>query len=159
MQNLSHWKGAITAVFTAAGAFLGWKGIMALAWVAVMALDYITGTAAALKGGQWSSTVAREGLWHKCGQIAAVIVAAISDGILGVICANMPILGSHFDWPGILLPLVLAWYILTELGSILENAILLGAHIPRWLTKLLKAGLTAVDDVGNSAAGNSADQD
>ena len=49
----------------------------------------------------------------------------------------------------ILLPLLLAWYILTELGSILENAIKLGANPPAWLTKVLKAGLTAVD----SAAG------
>ena len=42
-----------------------------------------------------------------------------------VICGNIPVL--NITWPGMILPLVLAWYIITELGSILENAIKLGA--------------------------------
>ena len=43
------------------------------------------------------------------------------------------------------LPLVLGWYILTELGSILENAVKLGAHVPGWLVKLLQAGKDAME--------------
>ena len=72
-------KAAIAAVLTAIGAFLGWKGIMMIVWVAAMALDYLTGTLSACKGGEWSSSVAREGLWHKGGMIAVVVVAAIAD--------------------------------------------------------------------------------
>lgn len=138
-------KAAFAAVFSAAAAFLGWQGIMALVWVAVMGLDYLSGSAAACKAGQWSSAVARAGLWHKGGMILVVCVAAISDGVMAVMCANVPL---EMDWPGVVLPLVLGWYILTELGSILENAVKMGANVPAWLVKLLKAGLNAVENQG-----------
>ena len=147
-NNLMTFKAAIAAFFTALGAFLGWQGIMALVWVCCMAIDYITGTAAACHEGQWSSKTAREGLWHKGGMIVVVIVAAIADGIMAVICGRIPI---GIEWPVLILPLVLAWYIITELGSILENAVKMGALVPEWLVKLLKAGLKAVDDAGEGA--------
>ena len=143
-------KAALAAVFTALGAFLGWKGIMMIVWVAVMALDYLTGTLAACRSGQWSSAVAREGLWHKGGMIAVVVVAMIADWVMVIIAEYIPI-GIH--WPGIVLPLVLAWYIITELGSMLENAVKMGAKVPDWLVKLLKAGAKVVENAGSSAAG------
>ena len=148
-NNLMASKAAIAAFFTAIGAFLGWQGIMAVVWVCCMAIDYLTGTAAACHSGEWSSKTAREGLWHKGGMIIVVIVAAIADGIMAVICTNIPI---GIEWPVLILPLVLAWYIITELGSILENAVKMGAPVPDWLVKLLKAGLKAVDDAGEGAA-------
>jgi phage-related holin len=40
---------------------------------------------------------------------------------------------------------VLAWYIVTEAGSVLENAARLGAPVPRWLRRMLKEGREAVD--------------
>lgn len=141
-------KAVLVAFFTAIAAFLGWKGIMAIVWVAVMLLDYISGTAAACKAGEWSSKVARQGLWHKGGMIVVVTVAAIADGVMALICQHLPL---GIAWPAIILPLVLAWYIITELGSILENAVKLGAAVPSWLTKLLKASLKAVESAGNGA--------
>ena len=143
-DKLMTLKAGIAAFFTALGAFLGWQGIMAMVWVAAMALDYLTGTAAACRAGEWSSRVARDGLWHKGGMIVVVAVAAIADGIMAVLCTNIPI---GIAWPVLILPLVLAWYIITELGSILENAVKMGAPVPEWLVKLLKAGLKAVDDM------------
>ena len=146
MENkLVDIKIAIAAFFTAVGAFLGWQGVMALVWVICMAIDYITGTVAAMKNHEWSSTVARQGLWHKCGMIVVVVVAAIADGIMVVIFDHLPV---GITWTSIILPLVLAWYIVTELGSILENAVKIGAAVPEWLVKLLKIGLKAIDDVG-----------
>ena len=149
-KNLLGIKAALTAAATAVCAFLGWKGILALTWLTAMALDYISGTAAACKSGNWSSRLAREGLWHKCGMIFAVAVAGIADGIMALILGNIPAIGM--EWPGLTLPLVLSWYILTELGSILENAMKLGAAVPAWLTKLLKAGKDAVDQGGGHPA-------
>ena len=152
-------KTAIVAGCTALSAFLGWKGILAIVWVACMALDYISGTLAACKEGHWSSAVARQGLWHKGGMILVVAVAAIADGIMAVICAN---LNLGIAWPAVILPLVLAWYIITELGSILENAVKLGAKVPNWLVKVLKVSLKAVDAKGatmmiDSSGNHSAD--
>ena len=145
-EKLIAIKAAIAAFFTAMGAFLGWKGVMALVWVLLMALDYISGTAAALKAKDWSSATARNGLWHKVGMLIAVIVAAVADFIMSIIVSHIPML--NMAWPEIILPLVLAWYIITELGSILENAVKLGAVVPAWLTSLLRASLRAVDKAG-----------
>ncbi len=143
-EKLTAWKAGATALVTALTAFLGWKGIAALAWVAAMALDYISGSAAACKEGKWSSKVAREGLWHKTGMVFAVVVAAIADGVLSVLCQHLPSMG--ITWPGMVLPVVLVWYLLTELGSILENAVRLGAKVPGWLSELL---LATKDQLGN----------
>ena len=77
--------------------------------------------------------------------LAVVLVAAITDWIMVVIAAYIPL---GIQWPGILLPLVLAWYILTELGSVLENAAALGAKVPNWLIKLLKASADLVEAAG-----------
>lgn len=139
-------KAAITAFFAAVGLLIGWKGIMILAWVVLMALDYLTGTWAAMKAGEWCSKKAREGAWHKLGAIVVIIVSTIADGIMLVICGNLPML--NITWPGVILPLMLAWYILTELGSILENAIKLGANPPVWLSGILAAGLKVVESAG-----------
>ena len=46
----------------------------------------------------------------------------------------------------LILPVVLVWYILTELGSILENAAAMGAPVPEFLTKLLAAAREKVED-------------
>lgn len=146
-DNLIEAKATAVAICTAIGAFLGWKGIMALVWVCAMCLDYLSGTAAACKDGEWSSSTARDGLWHKGGMILVVVVSAIADGVMAVICENIPVLG--IAWPGIILPLVLAWYILTEMGSILENAVKLGADVPEWLVSILKSSLKAVDAVAD----------
>ena len=148
-ENAVTIKTAIVAAFTAMGAFLGWKGIMLISWVACMALDYLTGTMAACREHSWSSAAARDGLWHKGGMIAVIIVAAIADWIMVVIAQYVPI---GIAWPGIILPLVLAWYIITELGSILENAVKMGANVPGWLVKLLKASANIVASAGEHAA-------
>ena len=148
-ENLVTLKTAIAAAGTAMGAFLGWKGIMLLAWVAVMGLDYLSGTLSACREGQWSSAVARQGLWHKGGMILVVTVAAIADAVMVMMVEYVPI---GLQWPGIVLPLVLAWYILTELGSILENAVKMGAKVPAWLVQLLKAGVELTDKAAGETA-------
>ena len=149
MENdLMKFKAAVAAFFSALGAFLGWQGIMAMVWVAAMGLDYLTGTMAACHAGAWSSKTAREGLWHKGGMIAVVIVAAIADWVMVLVAEHIPI---GIQWPGIIMPLVLAWYIVTELGSILENAVKMGANVPGWLVKLLKSSANLMENAGESA--------
>ena len=147
-------KTALVAFFTLLGSLLGWKGIMIVVWVVAMALDYISGTCAAVKAKSWCSQTARQGLWHKGGMILVVCVAAIADGIIVVIGDHLPL---GLSWPGLILPLVLAWYIITELGSILENAVKMGANVPEWFVRILKIGLKAVNEAGETAAGETED--
>ena len=149
MEHINEWKVIITGVGAAVSAALGWLGWLVVAWVACMLLDYATGTAAALKAGKWSCKAAREGLWHKVGAMAAVLVAAILDGVLGLILDHIPALTLPFDYTVFLTVLVLVWYILTELGSIVENAGRLGAPLPAWLSKAIAALESGVDSTGD----------
>jgi toxin secretion/phage lysis holin len=129
-------KAAITAVISAIVALLGWVGIAVAIMLICMILDYITGTWAAKAHGEWSSKVAREGLWHKLGEIVALLVAALADLGISVILstAAAPLIGDY-QHKGYIVLVVAVWYIFTELGSILENAAKLGAPIPDKLIK------------------------
>ena len=50
-HKLIEMKAVIAAGMMAIGAVLGWKGIMVLTWVFLLALDYLTGSFAAMKAG------------------------------------------------------------------------------------------------------------
>ena len=146
-------KAAITAALGAFSAFWGWLGWLIAAWVVLMALDYITGTAAAMKNGEWASHTAREGIWHKMGEVVVVIIAAFADGLLSIIMEQLPMVEIALPEIGLLLPLVLVWYAITELGSIAENAQRMGAPIPAWLVKLMANGKEVVDAAGDKLTG------
>lgn len=136
-------KGAIAAVAGMYSAAFGVVGCLALVWVACMAVDYISGSAAACKNGEWSSKVAREGIYHKGGMFLVVVVAAITDAAVHMAVESIPSIGINYS--AVILPVVLVWYIFTELGSIVENAAAMGANVPEKLVKLLAAGKAAVE--------------
>lgn len=141
-DNLFLWcKAVVVAAAGAFGAAFGWLGWLILAWVVCMVLDWISGSAAAAARGNWSSAAARAGIWHKFGMILVVLVGAVTDNVLAVAVSHLP--GLQLDYEVLVLPVVLVWYIFTELGSIAENATALGAPVPAWLTKLLAAGKQA----------------
>lgn len=130
-------KAALAAVIAFFTALWGWMGWAVFVWMACIVLDYATGSWAARSAGEWSSAVARAGLWHKLGEIVAVLVAALCDIALGVLIGEAGI-DLGIDTSTFLTPIVLLWYIITELGSIIENAGKLGAPVPAWLKKGLE---------------------
>ena len=154
MEHINTFKAAIAAICAALTALWGWFGWVVVAWVVCMVIDYATGSCAALRAGEWSSKSARDGIWHKLGSIVAVIVAAILDVVIGHLLANVPGVELPFTYTVLLCPLVVIWYILTEAGSIIENAGALGAPIPAWLTKMIAALESKVDDAGNQLGGS-----
>ncbi len=129
-------RALITLVLSFFTALWGWLGWAVALFVVSMAADYVTGTWAARARGEWSSAAARQGLWHKLGEITALLVAALCDIAVQVVLhsAAAPLLDglgkSHY-----LTLIVSIWYTFTELGSVIENAGLLGAPIPAWLKK------------------------
>ena len=146
-------KAAIAAVCGAFTAAFGWLGWLVMAWAVCMVLDWLSGSAAAASRGEWSSAVARAGIWHKAGMLVVVVVAALTDAVLSIAVANLPGLGLTYS--SLILPVVLVWYIFTELGSIAENAAEMGANVPEWLLKLLAAGKSAADkSAGGSPIGH-----
>lgn len=149
-------KGTITAFLAYLTALWGWFGWLVVAWVIFMVLDYATGTAAAWRGGTWSSKVARDGLWHKAGCIAAVLVSGMLDLVVGQLLSTVPDL-LPFEYTIFLCPLVLTWYILTESGSILENAAKMGASLPPWLRSIVDKLKHHLDEEGEALAGKNKD--
>ena len=71
------------------------------------------------------------------GEIVAVLVAALCDIAISVIINGAGI-DIDITFGTLITPVVLLWYIITELGSIIENAGKLGATIPEWLKKWLR---------------------
>lgn len=153
MDTLEHWKMIVAALLGALTGLWGWFGWLVIGWVICMVVDYITGSAAAAKQGQWSSSMAREGIWHKAGMIVVVIVAAGADLLIALVLENIPAVQMPFTYSGLICPIVLVWYGVTELGSITENAVAMGAPVPGWLTKLLQVSKDAIDNAGEQLAG------
>ena len=150
MDNLNEFKIMLTAGITALMGLLGWQGVLLLAWVVLMLADYISGTWAAKRLGNWSSAAARDGVMHKGGMVLVVLAAGLTDLVLGAAWEHLGIL--EFEWPYLVLALVLMWYCLTEIGSILENAGKMGAPVPEWFAAALDAGLHIVDTRGEEIA-------
>lgn len=145
MNHVNETKAALTAVFAALTALWGWFGWLLVLWVACMVIDFASGTAVACKGGAWASNKARDGIWHKAGMILVVAVALIADGLIGLILGNIPSIALPFQYSVLISPIVVVWYTLTELGSIVENARDLGAPVPAWLVRFLDAAKSAAD--------------
>lgn len=147
-NNVKELKAACAAAVGVLTGLWGWMGWLVVGWVCCMILDYATGSAAACHDGEWSSARAREGIWHKMGMIVVVLVAAGADLLISLVLAELPVLELPIAYSGLVCPVVLVWYIITELGSIVENAAAMGAPVPKWLVKLLAAGKKAVDQTG-----------
>ena len=148
MENVTHAKAAVAAAVAVLTALWGWFGWLVVLFVGCMAVDYLTGSAAAMRRGEWSSASARDGIWHKCGSIIVVMVAGAADLLIGAMLGHLPGVVLPFEYTTLLCPLVVVWYTLTELGSIVENAVNLGAPVPQWLKKMLSAAKDAVAKLG-----------
>ena len=143
----------VLAVFGVAWSKIGWLIIL---WAACAALDFLTGCLAALHNGEWNSRVAREGIWHKAGMIVIVLVAGLIDVAIRTITGSA---GVTLPFELLVLPIVLSWYIITELGSIFENAVSMGAqNVPGWLKRGLAIVSDTVDKAGEAATGGAGDE-
>lgn len=150
-EHISANYAAIAALLGTLGAVFGWKGIMLLLLALAMFLDYVSGTLAAKHTGTWSSKAAREGLFHKGGIILVTTCALLADVLF---CTAIPVIpvDTGFENPGVFLPLVLAWYIITEIGSVMENSAKMGAPLPRWFLRATRNIRQRIDSTGDAAA-------
>jgi toxin secretion/phage lysis holin len=156
-ERATEIKAAVAAIIAFLTSLWGWVGWAVWIWIACMAIDYISGSAAAKKDGTWASSVARAGLWHKLGEVFAVLVAALCDIALHVL-VNGAGVQIGVELPAMVTPVVLLWYILTELGSIAENAGKLGAPVPKWLQKSLAAYKDKIDEDHEEPSENAAEE-
>ena len=145
MENINRIKVALAALFASLTALWGWFGWLILIWLLLMLLDYITGSAAAIKSGEWSSKVAREGIYHKGTELIVVITAGVLDFVVWLLLENLPALSLPLPYSALACPLVVTWYVLTELGSILENSGKMGGPQPVWFQKAVSMLKTTVE--------------
>lgn len=97
-------------------------------------LDFGTGILKALKQKSYSSTVMREGLFHKCGSILCVVFGTLVD------------YAQTFVNLGVTIPVgasVCAYISLMECGSIIEN---IGSINPQIVPSKLKQYFTKLND-------------
>lgn len=85
-----------------------------------MLLDVVTGLVKAFKEKAYTSTVMREGLYHKCGYILCVMLASMVDYSQGYLDlgVNVP-----------LLEVICGYIVLNEIGSITENLALINPEL------------------------------
>lgn len=145
MEHINTMKAAAASAVAVLTALWGWFGWVVVLYVFCMVGDYVSGSIAAMRAGKWTSTAARDGIWHKAGSVLVVMVAGGADLLIGTILKHIPGLALPFEYTVLFCPVVVVWYILTEMGSILENAVALGAPCPKWLGAAVDKMLDTVD--------------
>lgn len=143
MSNISI--ETVTGIFSS---IMSWFFWLVIVFFAAMLFDYASGSLAALKNKTWTSTKAREGLFHKLGICGALVLAILIDVLVGL--AANTVIKLPFEFPGLFSPLCAVWYILTEFGSIAENLQKMGINLPRFLTTGLAQMHNAADKAGES---------
>lgn len=151
-MNQTTIKSLACGVLSTISAVFGWRGLLVLLWIVAMICDYASGSAAAAKSGEWSSTKAREGLWHKSGMFFAVGGAIILDLLIPA-ALHMGLDSLATAYKPVLMPVCIAWYTITEVGSIFENAALLGASIPPGIKGALKVAKEKLDETQENPDG------
>ncbi len=149
-EKISEMKAAVSLLLGAISAALGWFGWLVMLYAACMAMDWITGSLAAKRNHEWKSSIARDGIWHKGGSIAIVLVALIADALIGRMVNFIPGLELPFSYGLMICPIVLVWYIVAEMGSILENGVKMGSAAPVFLRKMIELVQKLVDSVGDA---------
>ena len=71
-----------------------------------------------------------------------IFVSVLTDILLGLTLNHISGLTLPFNYDMLLTPIALFWYIVSELGSILENAEKMGTPIPPLLKNVLKSDVT-----------------
>lgn len=158
-EKVSEVKAAVSLFLGAVSAALGWFGWLVLLYAVCMAMDWITGSLAAKRNHEWQSSIARDGIWHKGGSIAIVLVSLMADALIGRMIHLLPGLELPFSYSVMLCPIVLVWYIVAEMGSILENGIKMGSAAPAFLRKIIALVQKTVDCAGNAMAGTEEKED
>ena len=67
------------------------------------------------------------------------------DILMGLLVNHVPSLELPTPYDALVTPVLLTWYITTELGSILENATAMGAPVPSALKNILELVHDAAD--------------
>ena len=136
---------------------MSWFLWVLIAYFVAIVTDYLTGTIAAYLNGEWVSSKARKGLIKKCLMLAVLMIPLLLDVLIGL--AADKVITLPWTFRGLFLPLATVWYMITELGSIIENLDKLGVPIPAFLKRAISAIHKSVDKAGEDIVPESVEDD
>lgn len=126
--------------------FLGKVDWLILFYGVCMLLDYVSGTLAAIKNKKWSAALATQGIWKKIGSIFAVLCGTILDFQLFIAEVKFTDIQIPPNYRPTFCCIILIWYTVTEVGSIIENAGKMGAPIPKFLKAHIESMKNSIDN-------------
>lgn len=147
VEKATEIKVAIVAVLAGLTAVWGWVGWLFIMFIFLSIIDVITGSIAAGRNTNWKSQRMGVGIIGKFGNFFVAVVSLSLDFTVGQIIPH--IIALPFEYKTVIFPVVVAWYCVKELGSIIENAHGMGAILPSWLQSVMQVCETGIDSVGD----------
>lgn len=151
----------ITGLVSAAVAYVSGKmgilmplmGILLL----LMVLDYVTGMLASKREAVdhpddpeygWSSKKGFNGIVKKVSILAVITVAITLDYVVAITVQQLGLNPPKMAFIGLM---VVAWFVLNEMLSIIENAGRMGGPVPDWLSRYIATLKDKIDDSGSGS--------
>ena len=133
---------ASAAAFQGMGDYLRTLAVPVAILLGVMAIDYMTGVAAAWKLRELSSRTGWRGIMRKIQYMTVVTVGVVVDLIIQVAADRLGVAIREYYFFALL---VVIWLILNECISILENISIFNVPFPKFLMKIIK-GIRKIDE-------------
>ena len=145
-------KGVFAGIGTLISEHLNFIGAALTLLTILMIVDYISGMLAAKREAidhpddpcyGWSSKKSIIGIYKKIGYILTILVAICTDYVIIKLLREI---GVEYQTNSIFGLLVIVWFIINELLSILENAGRMGVNLPEFLKKVLSSIKENIDE-------------
>ena len=127
-ETMNPISAVVAAALGVLSAYMVQLFIPLIVLVIAMVVDYGTGMAKAWSAGELCSRTGIKGIIKKVGYLVIVLVAMGADYLLRY---GMEQVGIHINVDFLIAAIVIAWLIINELISILENVAAIGAPAPR----------------------------
>lgn len=139
-------KLTFAAIVGGLSAYLNIMAVPVIVLIAVMIIDYATGMFKAWINASLSSRTGLIGILKKVGYLLVVCTAGVVDWLIS---SGLGKIGIKIDVGFYIGVIVVIWFIINELISILENLAIIGVPLPKFLTSLVHKLKIAVEGKAN----------
>ncbi len=135
-------KLTFAAIVGGLSAYLNIMAVPVIVLLVVMIIDYATGMLKAWINASLSSRIGLIGILKKVGYLLVVCTAGVIDWLIS---SGLDKIGIKIDVGFYIGVIVVIWFIINELISILENLAIIGVPLPKFLTSLIHKLKVAVE--------------
>ena len=140
-------KLTFAAIVGGLSAYLNIMAVPVIVLLVVMIIDYATGMFKAWINASLSSRIGLIGILKKVGYLLVVCTAGVVDWLIS---SGLDKIGIKIDVGFYIGVIVVIWFIINELISILENLAIIGVPLPKFLTSLIHKLKVAVEGKVNT---------